>query len=255
MFSQALINQNDFTKSLEPGTYTVNVSFPDTTLFVGKKDMLLITGNESGCQLNKTVDVYNLPYILPLRLYFDNDEPKQEGSNPKVSSEPYNVTYFKYIDKVSEFQTELGKFYKDFAEKSRRLMMLQLFFDGEVSNNYEELNTFLEQIKLYLDTRDSDNFQLTLEISGYASPRFKKNYNKLLSERRSDAVIQYISNYKNGLLKKYIDNNKLDLLIVPYGEGDNSIENTADDEGADSIYGLNASRDRKVIIKKIKISN
>lgn len=255
VFSQALINQNDFTKSLEPGVYTVNVSFPDTTLFVGKKDTLFITGNESGCQLNKTVDVYNLPYILPLRLYFDNDEPKQQGSNPKVSSEPYNVTYFKYIDKVLEFQTELGKFYKDFAEKSRRLMMLQLFFDGEVSNNYEELNTFLEQIKLYLDTRDSDNFQLTLEISGYASPRFKKNYNKLLSERRSDAVIQYISNYKNGLLKKYIDNNKLELLIVPYGEGDNSIENTADDEGADSIYGLNASRDRKVIIKKIKISN
>jgi outer membrane protein OmpA-like peptidoglycan-associated protein len=255
IFSQKLINQNDFTKALAPGVYDVNVSFPDTTLFVGKKDQLYISGNESGCRLNKEIDVYNLPYILPLRLYFDNDEPKQVVSNPKKSSEPYNVTYFKYIDKVQEFQTELGKFYEDFSEKTRRLMQLQIFFETEVTNNYEQLNTFLEQIKLYLDTRDSDNFQLTLEISGYASPRFKKGYNKLLSERRSDSVIQYIYNYKNGLLKNYIDNSKLELLIVPYGEGEGSIENKADDEGADSIYGLNASKDRKVIIKKIKISN
>ena len=255
IFSQPLVNQNDFTKSLEPGKYVVNVSFSDTTLFVGKKDTLFITGNESGCKLNKEIDVYNLPYILPLRLYFDNDEPKQLGSNPRKSKEPYNVTYFKYIDKILEFQTELGKFYTDFSEKARRLRMLEIFFDAEVSNNYEELNTFLDQIKLYLDTRDSDNFQLTLEISGYASPRFKKDYNKLLSERRSDSVIQYISNYKNGMLKEYLDNEKLELLIVPYGEGDSSIENSADDEGADSIYGLTASKDRKVIIKKIKISN
>lgn len=255
IFTQALLNQNDFSKALQPGTYEVNVSFADTTLFVGKQEILTITGKESGCRLNKEIDVYNLPYILPLRLYFDNDEPKQQGANPKKSSEPYNVTYFKYIDKVAEFQTELGKFYTDFSERARRKMMLELFFTGDVSNNYEELNTFMDQIKMYLDTRDSDNFQLTLEISGYASPRFKKNYNKLLSERRSDSVIQYIYNYKNGLLSEYIDSNKLELLIVPYGEGESSVDNSADDEGADSIYGLNASRDRKVIIKKIKISN
>ena len=254
--SKTLSESNQFQLFLEPGLYPCNVSFPDSSLFVGKRDTIFITGEEKECKLKKQIDIVNLPYILPIELFFDNNEPQPSSKGKKYSSEPYDITYRNYVDKIELFKKEYSKDAKNKMIEGIKKNQIEMFFTTEVNGNYESLNIFLDQLKLYLDSRLSDDFQLTLEISGYASPRSTPEYNKLLSARRIDSVKQYFTTYKNGLLEDYIGN-KLILKTVPFGDEEaNSkrYDSYRDNEGM-TVFSPSASKDRLVKIKKLKISN
>jgi outer membrane protein OmpA-like peptidoglycan-associated protein len=104
-------------------------------------------------------------------------------------------------------------------------------------------------IKSYLQSGN----QLEIVLEGYASPLSNPEYNQKLSSRRVNSVINYFSTFSGGSLKKYIKSGQLKISVQPHGEINSNVND--DEKNAASIYSIDASRERKVVIKDIIILN
>ena len=94
-----------------------------------------------------------------------------------------------------------------------------------------------------------------LIFKGFASPLTSKEYNTLLSKRRISSVKKYIEKYNKEILNKYLINQKLIILMMPFGE--DTAPKFINDNPKDikkSVFGINASRERRVEIIKIEVN-
>ena len=123
------------------------------------------------------------------------------------------------------------------------------FFEKDIKGGYERLVGFSNILKSYL----RNGSQLEIVIEGYASPLADAEYNQRLSSRRVNSVINYFSSYAGGALKKYIKSGQLKISIQPQGEVNRNVSD--DSKKLSSIYSIEASSERKVIIKDIVILN
>ncbi len=80
------------------------------------------------------------------------------------------------------------------------------------------------------------------------------DYNKQLSKRRLHSVQNYFINYKNGVLKPFIENNKLHFTLIPFGEfkANPSTSNISMNHSK-SIYSPDASLERFVQISGVSL--
>ena len=92
-------------------------------------------------------------------------------------------------------------------------------------------------------------FKVELIIQGFTSPRASADYNYNLSKRRSECLKNHFERWKEGVLKPYIEQNRITLEVVGYGEelAPQFISDRLDDE-RESIYSVQASFERKVAI-------
>lgn len=199
-----------------------------------------IEQKENYIQLNK---------LLPLTLYFHNDEPNPK-SNDTISNLDYEETYLKYIELLPKYQAEYSKDLKKEKKLEAEEDILN-FFSDKVIHGYNQLNEFLNLLELEL--KQGTNFKL--EIKGFASPLAKTKYNRNLSKRRIDTFKNFIRKYNSGVLIDYYEDKKtLEIIEVPFGEekADHFVSDNPNDTKK-SVYSKAASLERKIEILSIEI--
>ena len=194
-----------------------------------------------------TDTMYLTPFSgLPLSIYFDNGRPPGSSENTSAS---YSTTYRPFIARKREFIKAYNKMMTENGGMIIPENSMSSFFELEVKGGYERLNGFSSIMKSYLQR----GYQLEVVIEGYASPLDNAEYNQKLSSRRINAVINHFSNFSGGSLKKYVSSGQLKISVQSHGEVNTSVSDKVDN--ISSIYSLEASRERKVIIKDIIILN
>ncbi len=191
---------------------------------------------------NSVVDtMYLTPFGgLPTTLYFDNNRPGNSDSYDQSFRDFYSRKG-EFIKMYNRLPSDLGVDTKISQEEMR------LFFDAEVKSGYQNLVGFSGLMKSYLQK----GYNLEVVLEGYASSLSNAEYNKNLAERRTQCVINYLYMINGGVFKKYLKNGKLKINTETIGSATSTAPNDAKNPA--SIYGLEASHDRKVVIKDIII--
>lgn len=178
-----------------------------------------------------TINIFTqIDQYLPLDLYFHNDEPDPQTSREttkKTYKDAY-VSYFLVRSAYEQYNVNLTHFFNDILKE-----------------NFNNLNNILQLLIIDL----ANGKKLEIQIKGYASPLHSSAYNKHLSKRRISSVINYLMQFNNGTLKKYIFSGKLTISELAYGEDYASIK-VSDNVGQKnkSIYSIEAMLERKVEI-------
>jgi len=167
---------------------------------------------------------------LPLDLYFHNDEPDSRTMN-LTTKKTYKEAYISYFMMKANYEKENSN--------------LNNFFEEILQQNFNTLNKVLDM--LILDLLKGNKMEL--QIRGYASPLHNPQYNKNLSQRRISSIINYLTQFKNGVFKKYIFSRKLIITELSFGESNSSkkVSDNANDR-RESVYSINAMLERKIEI-------
>jgi tetratricopeptide (TPR) repeat protein len=183
--------------------------------------------------LQVTLDELNK--LLPLALYFHNNEPRDN----QIS---YSYTYNKYVGMKAKYKKEhLPQYNRSIQEQIAQ--NIDDFFDLEVKSNYDKMHTFFDELIIAME----NEFKLAISIQGYTSPRASASYNKALAHRRILSVSKDMLDYKDGALKPYLDAGQLMIEELPLGEGKAPVGISDDiDDPRNSIYSVEASSQRKV---------
>ncbi|MBR6905121.1 MAG: hypothetical protein IKN32_09755, partial [Bacteroidales bacterium] len=182
----------------------------------------------------------------PITLYFENDRPDPRTKQETTNTE-YMGLYNNYMAAKSNYVTSAGKGLAG-AQKTNAENAVEAFFNDSIQTGYDRLvkmtNFIVEALK--------DGHQVEFTISGFASPLSNSDYNKHLSARRIESVLNYMSQAHGGFLAPYINGSKSGLTIhkVPEGQVNHSFSTTAVRE---TVYGLQAAKDRKIVIDRISV--
>jgi outer membrane protein OmpA-like peptidoglycan-associated protein len=199
----------------------------------------MMSYTEGGATL-ATDTVYLTPFNgLPLPLFFDNDHPNPRTNVPTTTIN-YDTEYKSFYARKKEFLRQINRLTGSSSEMNQ-------FFEQEVKDGFEHLSGFAKVMQQYL----AKGHQIEVILEGYTSPLAGSDYNVNLANRRVQSVINYFKNYPG--FSYYLTTQKLKLTIQPFGEANSTASDDAND--ARSIYGLEASKARKVIIKDIILSD
>ena len=186
--------------------------------------------NDTSTKLIDSINKY-----LPLSLYFHNDEPNPKSLQTFTDLD-YKECYISYY--------MLKKNYLDVNNS----VEIEQFFEQTLKENYNKLNYTLNNL---LSSLENGN-KIEIHIRGFASPLHDKDYNINLSIRRITSVINMINDYENGSLIKYLENGKLKIIKLPFGENksDKNVSDSPTDR-KNSVYSKEAMLERKIEIVKI----
>jgi tetratricopeptide (TPR) repeat protein len=179
--------------------------------------------------------------LLPLQLYFHNDQPKA-GKNDTIAKYDYQQTYIQYLGLKNEYKT------KNQTKGQGNSHQVELFFDEKIQGGFEKLNQLCEILLVSMTKGEN----IVLGIKGFASNVGNVEYNNLLSKRRLSALEQYFESYKGGVLLPYLSNTSggtLKIIRLPFEK--NTISNLPN--SADKVYGLEAANDRKIEIYNLSL--
>lgn len=125
--------------------------------------------------------------------------------------------------------------------------------DGLNSEFGSKLNILLNKIKNYITS--NPNAQFRIETKGYASALSTSEYNKKLSLRRANNLIDYIKDFINTTSDAKLDSNSIDFTsIIGFGET-LAVGTGPKFEDASSINTLTAIKDRKATISGVLVIN
>ena len=121
-----------------------------------------------------------------------------------------------------------------------------------MQTNFNTLNIVLDL--LLFDLQNGNRVEI--KVKGYSSPLYTSTYNINLSKRRISSLINYLSQYKKGVLKQYILSRDLIITEIPFGES-NSSSRVSDDKNDlnQSIYSIEAMLERKIEIIEILLND
>jgi hypothetical protein len=180
---------------------------------------------------------------LPIRLFFDNDEPDKR-TLAQTTNKEYRAAYVEYIRRKEEFMAKYTEGMTG-TELQINTDTLEKFFETEVRAGWEHLMAFSEV--LYDMMTRGDTIEITLK--GYASPRAASAYNFNLTDRRVSSVYNHFDLFDGGIYKKFVDSKQLTFKREANGEAKSptGISDDLKDE-RNSIYGVRASRERRLEI-------
>jgi len=185
-------------------------------------------------------------FAKPITLYFENDRPDPRTKQETTNTE-YMGLYNNYMSAKNTYVTSAGKGLTG-SQKTNAENAVETFFNDSIQTGYDRL------VKLtnYLVEALQDGNHVEFTISGFASPLSNSDYNKHLSARRIESVLNYMSQAHGGVLAPYINGSKPGLTIhkVPEGQVNHSFSTNAVRE---TVYGLQAAKDRKIVIDRISI--
>lgn len=184
--------------------------------------------------------------IGPITLYFENDRPDPRTKQDYTSTE-YKGLYDAYMNQKNKYVTEAGNGLAGNA-KSQAETEVRTFFDDSISTGYARLEKLTSILTEILESGSSVSF----DISGFASPLSNSDYNKHLSSRRIESVLNYMKQANGGKLADYITGAKSGLTITRNPEGEVNHKETSQAQRV-TVYGLQAAKDRRIVIDNIKI--
>jgi len=185
--------------------------------------------------------------LLPLTLYFHNDEPVQ---NNLISSTDlnYKQCLADYFSLKETYKIQYSKGLKK-DEQYKAMSDIDSFFINEVSNGYKSLELFANL--LLRDLQKGNEIRIT--VKGYASPLNTDEYNVNLSKRRIASLQNYLKGFNEGVLYPYMSDtlNKGKLIIYEEPLGKSKASKTVSDNPNDirnSVYSIAAAKERKIQI-------
>lgn len=183
-------------------------------------------------------------YLLPIKLYFHNDEPDPKSKVGKTD-QTYYQTYNRYMflrQKYIDAQNSIT----DSLQRDSAIAAINTFFDEEVHDNCSRFERFIDLIAQKL----MEGYTITLTVNGYASPLHTSNYNKVLSQRRIETIINQFRTWRKGILQKYIDHGALKIIEVSYGSSTATQEQQLRDYNNQlmSVYSVDAAYERRIEI-------
>lgn len=176
--------------------------------------------------------------IGPITLYFDNDYPDPRTVK-ETTDKQYMELYENYKVKKNEYQQK--------STTTEAKAAIASFFDDEVYGGKDRL----EKITKFLVKALKKDKHISFNISGFASPLAASDYNKHLSARRIESVLNYMKQAEGGFLAPYINGEKSGLSIYKNPNGE--VKDNSDKNVTQGVYGLTAAKDRKIVIDNIQV--
>ncbi len=251
--------------------YPINTSTNDFYYNI-RNSTALITSNRIGSFTKKgetccnDVWVYEIPdtiqpiyttleelnRYLPVRLYFHNDHPNPR-TRDTLTDLNYMTTYKSYTRLYNEYKREYSQGLKG-EDKEDALLDIEDLFSENIDKGASDLELFTPLLIKELEAGKT----VTLTIKGFASPLSKSDYNVNLTLRRVSSLINYLSEYENGMMLPYINGSaengaQLIFIKVPFGEYQ-SVKTISDDikDQRNSVYSPGAALERKIEIIAIQ---
>ena len=184
--------------------------------------------------------------VKPITLYFENDRPDPRTRTETTNTE-YMGLYNDYMAAKNTYVTNAGKGLTG-TQKSNAENAVETFFNESIQTGHDRL----VRLTNFLVDALQEGHQVEFTISGFASPLSNSDYNKKLSSRRIQSVLNYRSRANGGVLAPYINGSKPGLTIhrVPEGQVNHSFSTN---EVRETVYGLQAAKDRRIVIDRISI--
>jgi len=204
------------------------------------------TPPDTGSTPNIPDVVQELDDLLPLSLYFHNDEPDSNVS-VKFTNTSYEASYAYYTSLIEDYKQEYSQQFNP-ERAAVEQGVVQQFFDNKVRGEYNRTQEFFDRL---LDVLEK-GAKLKLYIRGYTSPKATEKYNIALANRRVASLKSFMLRYKNGAFKKYVD--QKDLILREAMLGESLVPKGVSDDHKDpanSIYSVSASQERKAEISVI----
>jgi hypothetical protein len=186
---------------------------------------------------------------LPIKLFFDNDEPDKR-TVAKQTKREYRATYFDYYNRKADFTTRYTTGMTG-EETERATADFDNFFEKDVRGGWEKLMQFSEVLLEML--QQGDKIEITL--TGFASPRAASNYNMSLTSRRVSSVLNHFLLFDGGVYKPYVLSGQLIIKEAPRGETEaqKSVSDAIKDE-RNSVFSVPASRERRLEIIGVEVN-
>jgi len=186
--------------------------------------------------------------FLPVPLYFDNDKPKMNLADISKTDFTYGQLNDAYYLRKAKF-LNVNALGLTGERKTIASGNVESFFESDVKYAKESLDIFCESLAEYLKLGNTAEIM----IQGYASPLAHPEYNLKLGQRRTSSIQNHINRWGGGALLKFVNDGSLKITFKSYGEAEvmpGVSDNPADIKN--SIYGLDASRERRVTIIEVK---
>jgi len=185
-----------------------------------------------------------LQTLVPLTLYFNNDEPDSKTLNTSTQK-TYTETVNSYLALKNNY---LKAYAKGLNEEQKEVAMNEMsdFFEDSVRLSYHDLEQFAALMLFVL----KDGEKVTLTLKGYCSPLASTSYNVNLAKRRLSSLVNYFNAYQNGVLKPFMaDENKVKITIEEIGELKASpLVSDNPNDATNAVYSRAAALERKIQI-------
>jgi len=194
------------------------------------------------------VFVTQMKLLVPLTLYFHNDEPDKK-TVAVTTLKNYKKTYEDYSVLRELYKKEYSKGAKD-ADLDRAIGDIDNLFEDSVEAGMQDLEKFAQLLIKVLNDKE----KVTITMKGFCSPLASTDYNVNLAKRRISSLRNYFTEYQNGILVKYINTKNPDEGSITFLDEDigelKARPNVSDDyyDTKNSIYNPVAALERKIQI-------
>ncbi len=183
--------------------------------------------------------------LLPLELYFDNDQP-DPGSTSADTDANLAELLKAYLGREADFEAA----YATEGNMQARLQARQeinTFFAEKVRPALPLLDTL--QKSLLTSLREGNKVELI--VRGYASPLNTRAYNEKLAARRIASFHNYLSTVDQGSLATFMEGEDplLKIISMPIGVSESASKVSANrNDPRNAVYSPEASQERRVSI-------
>ncbi len=181
--------------------------------------------------------------LLPLTLYFHNDEPEPHSFSDTTCLD-YQTTLDAYLRLESVYEEKYADGLEGAAADFAR-MRIDRFFRDSLSGGHARLLQFFAYLRKDLESGN----RVCLTIDGHASPLFSSEYNMKLSSRRIQSLWNSMTKYEGGCFLPYMENGSLAIVKTPQGK-DKAASGVSDNpnDQRNSVYALSAALERRIQI-------
>ncbi len=194
------------------------------------------------------VFVTQMKLLVPLTLYFHNDEPDKK-TLAVTTKKSYKKAWEEYTAMREQYKKEYSKGAAD-KDMDRAVNDIEALFDDSVDAGMQDLEKFAQLLVKVL----KKNEKVTITMKGYCSPLASTDYNVNLAKRRISSLKNYFMEYENGVLVKYVNNQVANEGSITFLEEEigelKARPNVSDDyyDTKNSVYSPAAALERKIQI-------
>ena len=209
---------------------------PPPIIAIAKKDTVIKIVNE-------------LKLLVPLTLYFDNDEPDSK-TLATTTDKTYSNAFTAYLKTIDNYKSNYAKGLRG-EKKTEAEIEIEAMFGDSVEFGMQQLEKFSKLLTRILPEGE----QVKITLKGYCSALASTDYNKNLARRRIACLRNYFANYNNGELLPYIittekqptSKGTIEFTEVEIGELNTGASDDIQNKRL-SVYSPKAALERKIQI-------
>jgi hypothetical protein len=214
-YQEILTNPKVSTEDIK--TISQNLPKENTIVKSGPDSSVPQTNNDNNIDLNSTYGNFGF--------YFDNDIPGPNNRTNPIPNSTYKSDYDTYISSMNQDQY-VAISNSTFSPPSTNLNVKE-FFENVVIDNFNFINNNFIEDTFKILSEETGTIKISLRAA--ASAPANRTYNKKLSERRANSVIEYFKTTKIG---KFVDKTLTFSKPETVGEDETAIPKSSKGSGA-----------------------